>query len=328
MKYTPVPIESVEILTLQDNYIDVLAMDSNDVIKRPPLAKNAANGHVVISASPIAEHGFSAFITLTAKDCARHMLFDFGCSTHGAAYNADLLALDLTRVEALSLSHGHMDHFGGMQELVRRTGRDDLECVAHPGVFKKKRYIRTPAGGKLFFPPLKREDFKAVHVSVKESVEPFPLLDGTVLFLGEIPRVCDFEKGMPNAFYDANGIERHDEIEDDSALVFNVKGKGLVVLSGCSHSGIVNTVRYARQVTGVDEIFAVMGGFHLIGSGVDDVITPTIDALLEFSPTYVVPCHCTGRTAVMEIERRMPDAFILNMSATRLLFSGNTGKKD
>jgi 7,8-dihydropterin-6-yl-methyl-4-(beta-D-ribofuranosyl)aminobenzene 5'-phosphate synthase len=90
----------------------------------------------------------------------------------------------------------------------------------------------------------------------------------------------------------------------------------------------VNTVRYARQATGVDEIFAVMGGFHLTGSGFSDVITPTIDALHELSPSYIAPCHCTGRTAVMEIEKRMPDAFILNMAATRLRFSSTSGKKD
>ena len=323
MNHTPEPIESVEILTLQDNYIDVLAMDTNDVIKRPALAKPDASGRLVISDSPTAEHGFSAFVKVRGKDRTRHMLFDFGSSKHGAAFNADLLSVDLTKVEALALSHGHMDHFGGLRELVTRTGRDDLECVVHPGVFKENRYLRFPGGGQLFFPPLVKEDFESLQVSVRESVEPATMLDETVLFLGEIPRVCEFEKGMAGVFYKADGVERRDDIEDDTALVFNVEGKGLVVFSGCAHSGIVNTVNYARQVTGVDEIFAVMGGFHLANAGWDDVVTPTIDALCSFSPSYVVPCHCTGRKAIMGFEKRMPDAFILNMSATRLVFSKN-----
>jgi 7,8-dihydropterin-6-yl-methyl-4-(beta-D-ribofuranosyl)aminobenzene 5'-phosphate synthase len=104
-------------------------------------------------------------------------------------------------------------------------------------------------------------------------------------------------------------------------MVFNVRGKGLVVLSGCAHAGIVNTVAHARRVTGIDTVMAIMGGFHLSGTDTDAVIWPTIEALKAFDPTYIVPTHCTGRTAVQMIEKAMPDRFILNMSGTRLTFS-------
>jgi 7,8-dihydropterin-6-yl-methyl-4-(beta-D-ribofuranosyl)aminobenzene 5'-phosphate synthase len=156
---------------------------------------------------------------------------------------------------------------------------------------------------------------------VIETREPYPLLDGSLLFLGEIPRKTAFEKGMPRAHYEEDGQEKWDPIEEDTAVVANVNGKGLVVLSGCAHSGIINTVRYARELTGVDRVLAVMGGFHLTGPDFSDIIEPTTEALKDIGPDYVVPTHCTGRNAVMHIEKEMPDRFLLNMAGTRLTFS-------
>ncbi|MCP4118472.1 MAG: MBL fold metallo-hydrolase [Desulfobacteraceae bacterium] len=313
-------IESVEITTLQDNYIDVLAMDGNDVVQRPFPIKEMPEKGMELSASPIAEHGFSVFVTVTDKGQPRSMLFDFGCSAHGAAYNAELLSIDLTTVSTLALSHGHLDHVGGMKALTGRIGKDNLELVVHPVAFREKRYIKTPTGSKIFFPSFTREDVLGAGLSVKETVSPLKMVEGSVLFLGEIPRITPFEEGMKNAFYDQDGIETPDAIEDDSALVFNIKDKGLVVLSGCAHSGIINTVNYAREVTGVEAVFAVMGGFHLTGPAFSTKIAPTIEALKAFHPEFVVPCHCTGREAVMEIEKKMPGRFLLNMPGTRLRF--------
>ena len=156
---------------------------------------------------------------------------------------------------------------------------------------------------------------------VVASQTPHPLLDGALLFLGEIPRRTDFEKGMLRARYEEAGQEKFDPIEDDSAAVAHVKGKGLVVLSGCAHSGIVNTVAYAREVTGVDPVFAVMGGFHLTGADFEPIIGKTTEALKSFNPRHIVPTHCTGRKASIHIEREMPEQFLLNMSGTKMVFA-------
>nr|WP_321255106.1 MBL fold metallo-hydrolase [uncultured Pseudodesulfovibrio sp.] len=314
-------VDRVSILTLQDNYVDVLAMDGNDTIERPILVKNPTKTGATLSLSPVAEHGFSTCITVEADGQERRMLFDFGCSPHGAAFNADLLNEDMTRVEALALSHGHLDHFGGMKQLVERTGRSDLELVTHPGVFKESRFVKTPTGYQLIFPTLARADVEALGVSVVESEVPRQMLDGNALFLGEIPRNCDFERGMPNAFQKNGGEESFDTIEDDSSMVFHLKGKGLVILSGCAHAGIVNTVNYAREVTGVDKVHAIMGGFHLTGPDFVHAVEPTIAAFQSFSPQHVIPAHCTGRAATLAIEKAMPDEFILNMSGTTLNFA-------
>jgi len=95
----------------------------------------------------------------------------------------------------------------------------------------------------------------------------------------------------------------------------------LVVLTGCAHSGIVNTVNYAKAVTGVNPVHVIMGGFHLAGPAAEPVVEKTIEALKKINPAYIVPTHCTGRKSVMEIEKAMPAQFILNMAGTGLTFS-------
>jgi 7,8-dihydropterin-6-yl-methyl-4-(beta-D-ribofuranosyl)aminobenzene 5'-phosphate synthase len=309
-------VEKVEIFTLQDNYIDLVIGDDSEVVQRArPL------GGLDYSNSILAEHGFSALVTVTEGDTRRSILFDFGFSEHGALTNAKGQAVDLSRVEALVLSHGHMDHTGGFGDLVRAVGKPGIPLVAHPTVFRRPRFVRLSETLRAEMPPFTREQATGAGVSIVETREPYPLLDGHLLFLGEISRRTEFEQGMPNARYEENGEEKWDPIEDDTGIAVNVRGKGLVVLSGCAHSGIVNTVNHARAVTGVETVYAIMGGFHLTGPALASVIEPTTRALQRIAPKYVVPCHCTGRAATMHIEKAMPEQFILNMAGTRLTFA-------
>jgi len=309
-------LDRVEILTLQDNYIDLAAADGTEVVQRPmPLKRGEIN------CSILAEHGFSAVVTVTAGETSRSILFDFGFSAQGAAFNADALDVDLSGIEVMVLSHGHVDHFGGLLALASKVGRERIELILHPTAFRKPRYLKPSDTARVDLPALSREQIAAADIQAVESRTPRPLLDNGLLFLGEIPRKTDFEKGFPRMFYDEKGRSKSDDIEDDSAIVACVRGKGLVVLSGCAHSGIVNTVRYAQAVTGVEEIHAVMGGFHLTGADFEPAIEPTADALKALDPTYVIPTHCTGRQAAMRLEQEMPDKFLLNMSGTRMVFS-------
>jgi 7,8-dihydropterin-6-yl-methyl-4-(beta-D-ribofuranosyl)aminobenzene 5'-phosphate synthase len=308
--------DRVEILTLQDNYIDGVSGDSTEMLKRAMPLKGFEIGNSIL-----AEHGFSALVTVFAGETARRILFDFGFSEHGAAFNADALGVDLTGVETLVLSHGHIDHLGGLRQLAERVGRKGIELVLHPAAFRNPRYMKMANQIKVHFPSFTREKVRAMGVTPVETKDPYPLLDGFLLFLGEIPRTTGFEKGMPNAYHEENGEAKQDPIEDDTAIVANVRGKGLVILSGCAHSGIINTVRHARKVTGIDKVFSVMGGFHLTGPDYAAIIEPTTDALKEIRPRHVVPAHCTGRNAVMHMEKELKDEFLLNMAGTRLIFS-------
>jgi 7,8-dihydropterin-6-yl-methyl-4-(beta-D-ribofuranosyl)aminobenzene 5'-phosphate synthase len=290
-------------------------MDGTDVVKRALPIKD-----MEVKNSVLAEHGFSALVTVVKGDEARSLLFDFGFSAHGAAFNVDALGVDLSGVEAMVLSHGHMDHFGGVAQLTERVGKSGMELYLHPAAFRKARYLKIAEELKIGMPTLLREEVEKSGLRVVETKEPRLLLDGSLLFLGEIPRTTAFEKGFPGMCYEDNGEEKQDPIEDDTAIVANVKGKGLVVLSGCAHSGIINTTKYAKEVTGVDPIYAIMGGFHLTGSAFEPIIEPTVKALKDQNPEYIVPTHCTGRKAIMRIEQEMESKFLLNMSGTTMVF--------
>jgi 7,8-dihydropterin-6-yl-methyl-4-(beta-D-ribofuranosyl)aminobenzene 5'-phosphate synthase len=140
-----------------------------------------------------------------------------------------------------------------------------------------------------------------------------------VLITGEVDRTTSFETG-----FRGHEALRDDEWEpdplilDDQALVVNLRDRGLVVLSGCGHAGIVNTVRYVRTLTGVDAVAAVIGGFHLSGPMFEPIIDPTVDALADLSPALLVPAHCTGWRAVHRLAGRFPDAFVMSTVGTTI----------
>ncbi len=140
----------------------------------------------------------------------------------------------------------------------------------------------------------------------------------SLLVTGEVDRTTEFEKGFPihQAFRDGEW-QPDPLILDDQALVLNVRGKGLVVLTGCGHAGIVNIVRYARKLTGVDRVYAVIGGFHLNGPLFEPIIPDTCAALAELAPEVIVPAHCTGWRATHALAATFPDAFIQNSVGTR-----------
>ncbi len=308
--------DRIEILTLQDNYIDIAARDSTETVQRAMPVKD-----MEIRQSILAEHGFSALVTVTAGGTRRSLLFDFGFSEHGAAQNAEALKADLSGVEVLVLSHGHMDHFGGLLALARLVGRKGLDLVLHPSCLRRGRYLKVSDQLRLAFPALPVEKIEEAGIRIAPAREPKPLLGGACLFLGEVPRRTEFEKGFPGMCYLDQGREVADPLEDDTAVVMRLRGKGLVVLSGCAHAGIVNTVRHAQECTGCDRVHAVMGGFHLTGPQFEPVIRPTLDALKALGPDYVIPTHCTGRGAVLQFEREMGGQFLLNMSGTRIVLA-------
>ncbi len=310
------PIDKVEVLTLQDNRIDLVAQDNNEIVQRPiPLDGKEFRKSIR------AEHGFSTLITITHNGTQNKILFDFGFSEDGAAANASALNADLTQVELLVLSHGHLDHLGGLVSLVEAIGNKKLDLIVHPGVFVTSRYRKISEDLRVVVPSLSRETVDQIGVNLIETKKPLALLEGAAVFLGQIPRVTPYEQGAPDMYYEVDGAEKRDPFDDDSAIVFHVHKKGLVIISGCAHSGIVNTIKYAQQVTGIQDVFAIMGGFHLSGADIDGVIAPTAAGLIEIGPQFVIPTHCSGREAVKIIEKKMPEAFLLNMSGTQMTFS-------
>jgi 7,8-dihydropterin-6-yl-methyl-4-(beta-D-ribofuranosyl)aminobenzene 5'-phosphate synthase len=155
-----------------------------------------------------------------------------------------------------------------------------------------------------------------------EERNPSYVLGGLVLVTGQVHRTTDFETGFPlhYALHDS-GWQQDPYIHDDQAVVVHVKHKGLVILTGCGHAGAINTIRQAQELTGVQKVHAVIGGFHLSGGLFEPIIPPTVAALKEMNPELIVPAHCTGWKAVHAIARALPHAFVQNSVGTRFVLS-------
>jgi len=268
-----------------------------------------------------AEHGLSCHIELVVNGRPHSFLFDFGPTFEGVSRNMDALKIEFDRLEALGLSHGHMDHWGGLVELLK-SRREKIPKGIPLYVGEEtfaERFSKRPDGVRKA-PQLKKEEVEGLgFVKVVEIRDPTPIVSGAYL-TGRIERVTDYEKGPPWAL-----IKKGDNLEQDNfigeqAVVLNLKGKGLVVLSGCAHVGIVNTVKHAQRITGVGRVHAIMGGFHLTGAK-EEIIQRTVADIKIMAPDYIMPIHCTGFEAIVAFAKEMPDQFILNTAGTKYIFT-------
>jgi 7,8-dihydropterin-6-yl-methyl-4-(beta-D-ribofuranosyl)aminobenzene 5'-phosphate synthase len=221
------------------------------------------------------------------------------------------------------LSHGHFDHVGGMEGLVRELGTAELPVFLHPEAWNRRR-IALPGRDPVRIAAPSRAALEGAGFEIVERREPSFLLDGALLVTGEVDRTTSFEQGLaPSHQAYREGEWRPDQLVlDDQALVANLRGRGLVVLTGCGHAGIVNTLRYVTKLTACDRLHAVLGGFHLGGSRFEPLIGPTCDALAELAPDFLVPAHCTGWKATHALAARFPEAFLQSSVGTRFEFEG------
>ena len=303
------PVDRVEILSIMDNSIDVLMAGT-------PIAKRAVRAPDAMSRPQLrAEHGVAMLVTTFAEGKENRFLFDAGVTVDGALHNMDVLEVRPKELHALVVSHGHTDHTRGLIGLFKRHGRRRLPVVLHPDAFLKRRGVRD--GHESYHIPPVRKDLEAEGMEVIEERGPTLLVEGHTLITGQIARTTPFEKGSPTHQAEVDGQWQPDPwIHDDQAMVINVKDKGLVVLTGCGHAGVVNTLLHAKNATGVSNIYAVIGGLHLTGKIFEPSIPPTIQALKEINPKVIVPQHCTGWKATHEIAREFPEAFIANSVGT------------
>ncbi|HNU70291.1 MAG TPA: MBL fold metallo-hydrolase [Thermodesulfobacteriota bacterium] len=304
--------ERVEIITIIDNYCNVL-LPSDERIRR---CLHYRDGYFVPSL--VAEHGLSLLIRVFSEGESHSVLLDAGWSTTGAAYNLKQLEVDPAEIEAAVLSHGHMDHHGGLMNIAHER-KEPLPLVVHPDVFLSKRYLVNPDGTTTAFPVLSEPSLQEAGLRVIKSRTSSLIVSGLVMVTGEIVRTTDFEHGMANAYAERKGKIEKDHLLDDQAIVMSVHGKGLVVVTGCSHAGIINTIRYAQVITGIEKVYAIVGGFHLSGPAFEAVIGRTIAELKQINPEVVCPMHCTGWKATTEMAREMPAQFLLNSVGATLL---------
>jgi 7,8-dihydropterin-6-yl-methyl-4-(beta-D-ribofuranosyl)aminobenzene 5'-phosphate synthase len=303
-------IDRVEITVLVDNYTDLLLLQGSKVVKRAAVPPPGAF---------LAEHGFSCLIKTVEGGKEHAFLMDVGISGTCLLNNADLLKVDLGRVEALILSHGHFDHFYALDKVSGGLPKG-IAVILHPEAFVNRRLNIAPLGMQVPLPSLEEAALQKAGMKIHKVREDSTLGEGHALVLGEIERVTEFEKGFPWAEAELGGKWVKDPFPDDRGVAIRVKNKGLVVIGGCSHAGIVNTVKHALKVSGAGKVHAVLGGFHLTGPLFDPIIKPTIEEMKKIGPDYIVPTHCTGWKAINEFAREMPDQFLLNTVGTTFVF--------
>jgi 7,8-dihydropterin-6-yl-methyl-4-(beta-D-ribofuranosyl)aminobenzene 5'-phosphate synthase len=303
-------VDRLTLTIVTDNYYDALTPD-------PPMGKRF---RVFPGTSIHAEHGFSCHLETVGNGISSFFMFDYGLDPLGIIKNMELLDIDVGRIDAFGLSHGHFDHWSGLLTMLGRA-RPGVHLYVGDEAFAH-RFSRRPGSGDLI--DLDRLEKEAIErqgiaeiVEVREAVEVIP---GCYL-TGKIERVTNYEQGSPNLIIQRGGAFEQDHFPGEQAVVCSIKGKGLVILSGCAHAGIVNTVKHAQTVSGTEKVHAVIGGFHLANAA-PEIIEKTVSDLKQIAPDYIIPAHCTGFEAIAQLSAAMPAQFILNTAGTRYVFTG------
>lgn len=263
------------------------------------------------------EHGFSLWIQAGGVN----ILFDAGQSS-AILKNAQTLGVPLKKTDYIVISHGHYDHTGGLAYVLLIARK--AKIILHPHAVVPRYSIRPDAAPKSIGMPASAQsalnDFPAQQI-IWSSI-PRKLVQGTGT-TGEVPRCADFEGSSGPFFIDFEG-KKEDELEDDQALWISTP-EGLIVCAGCSHSGLINTIRQAQSVSGASNIRAVIGGFHL-GQASEERIVKTLAALEEFAPALVVPCHCTGERATEKFQQTFGEKFSAGGAGRTLIFGSSKQK--
>lgn len=293
----------VAITVVVDNYSDLL-LESSPGVGR----------YRVLEEPLLAEHGLAVHIQL--GEAGRGILLDAGYSKVALPHNLSRLGIEPAEVDQVVISHGHPDHTGALVEFLSLLGRP-IPVVVHSDAFLE-RWFNRPDGTREGPYEQDRQAWEAAGAEIVTIEGPYELAPGC-LATGPIPRRTAFEKVMSSALCRRGEELVNDPIHDDQSILINVRGKGLVVVAGCAHAGIVNTLLYAREISGVDKVWAVLGGFHLSGAD-QEKVGRTIVELKALGPQLVMPCHCTGFEARCSFAEEMPGQFVPAAVGTTVRF--------
>jgi 7,8-dihydropterin-6-yl-methyl-4-(beta-D-ribofuranosyl)aminobenzene 5'-phosphate synthase len=269
-----------------------------------------ADGHVSVG-NLIGEAGFSALVDVYYNDkSAKRILFDTGGATPALLHNVEKLDIVLSTVDMIVISHGHWDHVNGIGEILCET-RKGIPILLHPSALAPK--IFTADDGKEYPIGFGMTDPLGELSESNELIltpEPYSIREG-IWVTGEIPRINDFEKltgNLTKIHTVIDGQRELDEVRDDMSLIFQLKDDSVVILAGCCHSGIVNTMNHAISITGSSNIIAVVGGFHLHDAS-KERLDKTVKHLKGYNLTQLSPCHCTGLRGQAALMYAFEDVF-------------------
>jgi 7,8-dihydropterin-6-yl-methyl-4-(beta-D-ribofuranosyl)aminobenzene 5'-phosphate synthase len=319
-------VQKATLTVLVDNRADML-VEPTDSAKR------------FVDKPLLAEHGLAMLIDL--DDGAARILWDAGVTPITLLENMRRMEIDPTTIHQVALSHGHDDHTAALTDVLRamrlqpafrKWDKDTpaaelrrwaegrrVPVIAHPAAFRE-RWARDRDGsiwGPMLPPP--RAEWEAAGAEVVLSEGPYQLAAGCWT-TGAVPRRSFERVGIPTRLLYRQGDDfLTDQLEEDQAVILNVEDKGLVVIAGCAHSGIVNTVEYAREISGVERVWAILGGFHLARAS-EEELERTVEAIRNLRPAVIAPSHCTGFNAIQRFAKAFPAAFVQGVVGTTYLF--------
>jgi len=255
----------------------------------------------------LGQHGISFLLEARKHDLCRRILVDVGQNSSALLYNMNLLGVQPSTIDALFLTHCHYDHTQGTVEVLKAVGKKGLPVVAHPDTFRphfiKDPYLRHVG----VMPEDSRPKIEEAGGLLFLTTDPFPFLPGLIT-TGEVRRQTDFEEVGIALFTLVDGRLVQDGMMDDISLVAQVQDKGLVIVTGCSHAGIVNIVKHSVEQTGENRIAAILGGFHLLAAS-EERIGRTAEALSQFDIELISAGHCTGFKAQAALYQIFKDRF-------------------
>jgi 7,8-dihydropterin-6-yl-methyl-4-(beta-D-ribofuranosyl)aminobenzene 5'-phosphate synthase len=322
-----VPVDALDIQIVVDNVTDSLSSVPSFVETELGGLGRRRGAAWVLGGGCLccAAHGLSCLLTLRSGDSVRTVLFDTGPEDRTFEQNVSRLGIDLGPVEAMVLSHGHWDHAGAMLralQLVRdRNGGRDVPCYMHPDMFRSRASKQADGSFRLM------EDVPSVaaltaHGGQVITTRNAQLVAGDMAFVsGEIPRRSGFETGLPGQHRrteDGAGWEPDELLLDERFVALHVQGKGLVVLTACSHAGVINVLAHARDCFPGVKLHAVLGGLHL--SGINERVIPqTVAALGDFGLDVIAAGHCTGWRAMTALANRFADRKLVPLAVGKRL---------
>jgi 7,8-dihydropterin-6-yl-methyl-4-(beta-D-ribofuranosyl)aminobenzene 5'-phosphate synthase len=332
----------IEVPTIDKLSVRVLVDSASDLFFRPQEAAGVKTepGRSSDSRRPLhSEWGLSLYLEPQRGEEKRTFLLDFGWTPEVINGNMELLKVDAKKIDALIMSHGHFDHWGGLLGFLERHRKDmasDMTIYAGGEDNFCPRYVKMGAMGDLSdYGTLDRRDIAKQNVNVVLCEAPV-VIGGQAFTTGKIKR-NSLEKVLPNSMVgfqqkDGAGCNAShylpaemegkivpDEHIHEHATCFNLKDKGLIVISSCGHVGIVNSVRQAMEVSGIQKVHAIMGGFHL-GPAPADYLTQVVAEIGKLNPDVLIPMHCSGLNFTQEAMRQMPGKVLTTTTGTRITF--------
>jgi 7,8-dihydropterin-6-yl-methyl-4-(beta-D-ribofuranosyl)aminobenzene 5'-phosphate synthase len=266
-----------------------------------------------------AEHGLAHWVEVSRGAERRRIAFDWGLTDASYVHNLHELGLDPGTLDALALSHGHQDHWGGLPGFLRSWRRllpPAIRFYAGQDHFLPRYQERD--GARIYIGRLDEQELERQDVDVRVVRTPELLPEG-VMLSGEMHETLPFETIPASLRVERDGQVVQDTFIGEQTLIGHVRDRGLVVVTSCSHRGIVGICRHATRIAGVPKIHAVIGGFHLSGLG-EERITPVVDAFREMGVDYLVPQHCTGMEAFIAIGRHLPREMVVSSVGSTFTF--------